>query len=281
MDLLRNKVKISKKKISLLVPDWSAPEHIHAGTTLRHVSDEMESPFDFNLATHVGDDPVSVKRNRRTLKSALALPAEPRWLLQTHSTTITEATSPNSNDAAIEADASFSMTSNVVCAVLTADCMPILVTDVDGRGIAAIHAGWRGLANGIISSCLEIFCAKLKIRSFDCLVWLGPAISQSHFEVGREVYDAFTEKFSETKDAFVEKKKQKYSCDLYHLARLELQRLGVSQISGGDQCTYTQDTEFYSHRRHTHLQQDRSNKNVLSDCGRMASLIWMNDNINN
>jgi len=195
-----------------------------------------------------------------------------------------------------QADAVFTSKKNTVCVVLTADCLPILISDREGLGIMAIHAGWRGLAEGIISQAIEKFTTALNINVTDCCAWLGPAISQKNFEVGSEVYNAFKDKSSDSNEAFLKKDNEKYLCDLYHLARLELKSLKVSEISGGEHCTYDQENEFYSYRRHCHQLQEvvRNNANTnlpsflkaddskiktfTQDCGRQATLIWLSDN---
>lgn len=273
-----------KKPFAVLVPDWQVPAHVLACTTLRQTVDSHDPYSGFNLATHVGDDPAQVQTNRNTLSRLLALPGQAHWLNQIHSNTLIEINESKNLATIPTADAVFTTSDDVVCAILTADCLPILVTDTQGRGVAAIHAGWRGLADGIIKNTIEKFCSKLNIKADECVVWLGPAISQTHFEVGIEVYEAFTSKHPEAHKAFIKNENKnknespKYHADLYHLARLELHDLGVTQISGGDQCTYAQHEDFYSHRRHTHQRHTHLKNNEHENCGRMATLIWLNRN---
>lgn len=274
---------MNKKRISLLVPDWPAPKNVLACTTLRGEEINEDEYSNFNLALHVADAKENVTKNRRLLKENLALQSEPVWLEQVHGVNCVDLS--KLNESAPIADASFSLKQNQVCTIMTADCLPLLVTDMQGRGVAAIHAGWRGLLEGIIEKSLQKFCHSVGIEANECLVWLGPAISQKHFEVGSDVYKAFMQRFrarrteSSSKQAlnvdedlvatFIEHagKRDKYFCDLYQLARLELQSLGVTDIYGGDQCTYEQEEQYYSYRRTSHQGHE--------NCGRMASLIWM------
>ncbi|NNC98041.1 MAG: peptidoglycan editing factor PgeF [Gammaproteobacteria bacterium] len=266
-----------KFRLKLLLPDWDVPAHVLACTTLRQSIDPANPYEGFNLASHVGDKPERVTQNRELLKLALALPAEPHWLDQVHSDRMLDVDELQKNAVlrsnTLQADATFTRTARQVLVIMTADCLPVLVTDCKGRGIAAIHAGWRGLARGILRKSLNAFITALDIKASECRVWLGPAISQKYFEVGKEVLDTCAKQIPVAPEAFSQKTNNKYACDIYHLARLELQSLGIDAISGGDQCTYAQESEYYSHRRHTHqadIQQD-------PHCGRMASLIWLSD----
>ncbi len=237
-------------------PVWPAPKTIHAYTTLRS-GGVSKKPFDqFNLAQHVGDDEGMVAANREILKNALQLPNEPIWIKQTHSTIAILATEKNTE---CEADASFTHEKNQICVVLTADCLPILVCNKQGTSVAAIHAGWRGLLNGVIESTLEA----MKCDPEDLLIWLGPAISQAHFEVGDEVRAAFLEKDSEAHSAFIPSPNQRFMADLYLLATQRLHKRGIQRIFGGNYCTYSDANQFYSYRRDG------------SKTGRMASLIWI------
>jgi hypothetical protein len=220
-------------------PDWPAPSQIHAYTTVREAW---------------GDDPKN-PLERQKLRTLLQMPDDPIWINQTHSNIVLEA-KPRTTEQI--ADATFTTHPKRICAILTADCLPILVCNTLGNQVAAIHAGWRGLANGIIENTLK----SLK-GSSDLLVWLGPAISQSKFEVGSDVYDAFTLRDSECAAAFIYLQPGKWLADLYALARIKLTRCNVSQIYGGQFCTFTQSDLFFSYRR---------DKNEL---GRMAHLIWI------
>jgi len=233
--------------------DWPAPGFIKAGTTTRQ-GGVSHAPYEsFNLATHVGDDPAAVMKNR----AMLSLPAEPQWLEQVHST---EAVLLPSEKRILKADASFTSSKRIVCAVMTADCLPLLITDQKGSCVAAIHAGWRGLCNGIVEATIS----KLPVAAEQLLVWLGPAIGPDVYEVGQEVYDAFTSENEEAKKAFVAVSEGHWLFDIYRLARMRLNKLGVVQIFGGDHCTLTEKEHFFSYRRD-------------GITGRMASLIWIDN----
>jgi polyphenol oxidase len=231
-----------------IIPNWPKPENVFAFTTTRDLG---------NLATHVEDDPNIVRANRARLLTSNALPQEPFWLNQTHSDTViilnthTPALNPN-------ADGAYTAQKNIVCAVLTADCLPILLCDKSGREVAALHAGWRGLLANIIARGVERFICPRN----EMMAWLGPAIGPKAFEVGPEVYQAFTDAYAEDAGAFTPSEKpEHYMLDIYQLARQYLSRLGVSAVYGGDYCTYTDTEHFYSYRRD-------------GKTGRMASLIW-------
>ncbi len=232
--------------------DWPAPARIHAGTTLRY-GGVSQQPFDsFNLATHVGDDLHNVEQNRKQLISTLGLQQQPLWLNQQHSTEIVNADKRTQPSIA---DASYATRAGVVCAVLTADCLPILLCDEQGKQIAAVHAGWRGLLNGIIEKTVAKFLNK------PMLAWLGPAISQQAFEVGEEVKSAFVQHSSPTECAFLKSRAGKWFADLYQLATMRLNSAGVIQVYGGGFCTFIEQQRFYSYR-------------CSGQTGRMASLIW-------
>ncbi|MDD2802307.1 MAG: peptidoglycan editing factor PgeF [Methylococcales bacterium] len=235
-----------------LTPDWSAPEGVRAATTLRAGGVSLPPYDSLNPALHVGDDVGRVKQNRQIIKNMLELPAEPVWMEQIHSNRVIQA----DNFTALEqADASFTRERGVVCAVMTADCLPLLVCSVDGECVGAIHAGWRGLLSGIIGNTLSMMGAR------DYLVWLGPAIGPDCFEVGAEVRDAFVQKSGAFDDAFTQQNNGKWLADIYQLARIELASLGVNKVFGGDFCTVTDTQRFYSYRRD-------------QQTGRMATLIW-------
>lgn len=234
--------------------DWPAPPNIHAYTTTR-LNGTSPSPFHgFNLATHVGDELNNVITNRLALQKKLLLPSPPVWLNQTHSTVIIDAALASETPTA---DASYTTQPHVVCAVLTADCLPLLICDRAGTVVSAIHAGWRGLANGVIEAAINA----LPVKPADLLVWLGPAISAEVFEVGADVVSAFTQSDAQAIDAFVSIDSSHWLCDLNKLAEMRLARLGVAQVYGGDRCTYTEKNLFYSFRRE-------------GKTGRIATLIW-------
>lgn len=240
---------------SFLAVDWPAPQHIHALTTTRH-GGHSHSPFDtLNLGDHVGDDPAHVAKNRQTLIRSAQLPSSPLWLTQTHQTDVIHAKDwlPG-----ITADAITSDLPQHVCAVLTADCLPVLITNTSGSQVAAVHAGWRGLQAGIIEKTLT----KFQTPAAELLVWLGPAIGPEAFEVGAEVRAAFLAVDSAAETAFIQTQNGRYLADIYQLARQRLFAQGVSAIYGGDYCTVSQEALFFSYRRD-------------GTTGRMATLIWI------
>ncbi|MFU8788860.1 MAG: peptidoglycan editing factor PgeF [Methylobacter sp.] len=238
--------------MSAIKPDWPAPANIHAATTLRNGGVSRGVYSSLNPALHVGDDADLVRQNRHIIKGLLDLPSEPVWLEQIHSNRAVPALK---TDALQQADASYTAESGVVCAVLTADCLPLLVCTADGSQVAAIHAGWRGLLAGIINNTLAA------MGSGDFLVWLGPAIGPDCFEIGNEVREAFITKSAAFSSAFKPRNNDKWLADIYQLARIELAMLGVDKVYGGGFCTVTEVERFYSYRR----------DNIT---GRMATLIW-------
>ncbi|MHB1947934.1 MAG: peptidoglycan editing factor PgeF [Gammaproteobacteria bacterium] len=239
-------------------PNWPAPKHVKAYTSLRS-GGMSQTPFDqFNLGDHVGDDPKIVAANREILKNSLQLPNDPIWIQQVHGINVVKAALENKE---CSADASYTNENHQVCAVLTADCLPILLCDRKGTHVAAIHAGWRGLLNGVIEATLST----MNLDNHEILAWLGPAIGPKHFEVGDEVRDAFFNRDSQAHIAFKPSPNQRWMADLYALARLRLLNNGVNAIYGGDYCTYTDANLFYSYRRDG------------GKTGRMATLIWINN----
>ncbi|NOS87576.1 MAG: peptidoglycan editing factor PgeF [Methylococcaceae bacterium] len=241
------------KNKHILVPEWPAPARVHAATTLRTGGVSTGGFASLNPASHVGDKPDHVAENRRIIKASLGLPAEPVWLNQTHSNIAVRAdtAAPLTN-----ADASYTDAADVVCAVLTADCLPLLACTTDGLQIAAIHAGWRGLLAGIISTTVTAMQPQTEL-----LIWLGPAIGPQCFEVGDEVRDLFVAKTPAFAEAFTAHSPGKCLADIYQLARIELASLGISQVFGGNHCTVSTPEHFYSYRSN-------------SQTGRMATLIW-------
>ena len=242
-------------QVGWLEADWPAPGNIRAGTTLRRPGPSQPPYAHFNLALHVEDDVDSVMANRQSLKASLQLPSEPRWLEQVHSTIVVEA---DTLDGVAQADAAFTQQTGVVCVVMTADCLPVLFANRQGSCVAAAHAGWRGLANGVLEKTLQA----AGFNPEDTLAWLGPGIGAKVYEIGDEVKQAFMQQPMHSESAFVDNGPGKYLMDMYALARQRLKALGVTAISGGEYCTYTQAEKFYSYRR-----------DGLT--GRMASLIWM------
>jgi YfiH family protein len=245
---------------------WPAPDKVKAFTTIRTASQEKPGTStgvysNFNLAEHVYDQLPAVLSNRQLLNDIFKLPSEPVWLKQTHSNRVINADLGDTGCAdqvAIEADASWTSKANIVCAVMTADCLPVFFTNSVGSCVAIAHAGWKGLLNGIISSTFF----KSGLEANDCLVWLGPAIGSSCFEVGEDVVQAFAAKDSKYSTAFTNKDASHWLCDLYVLARIELEDIGIHKIYGGDLCTHSDEEKFYSYRRD-------------GETGRMASLIWI------
>ncbi len=243
-----------------ILPDWPVPPTIKAVSTSR-VGGVSQAPYDhLNLGAHVGDVPHDVHQNRQRLHDLLQLPSEPLWLEQVHGTTVYHPAPPTINDAAAtpQADAVVVSAENQVAVVMTADCLPVLFCDVAGTQVAAAHAGWRGLCDGV----LERTVAALACQPIQLMAWLGPAIGPECFEVGAEVRAAFMREDAQAALAFkASRHRGKYLADIYQLARQRLRALGVMQIYGGDCCTFTDSERFFSYRREAHT-------------GRMASLIW-------
>lgn len=237
-----------------LTPNWPKPPNVHAYTTTRCGGYSEANYHSFNLGDHVGDQPQHVQTNRELLMSHLHLPNEPFWLEQTHSNRVVIADQSATDQ---NADASITRTANTVCTILTADCLPILLTNIQGTEVAAIHAGWRGLANGIIKNSIE----KMHSPPNEILAWLGPAIGGSKFEVGQEVYQQFTSQNPSFAAGFAPHQQGKWLANLFVLASLELYRLGIMQIFSENLCTYNDPTRFFSYRRD-------------GQTGRMATLIW-------
>jgi YfiH family protein len=235
-----------------LMPQWPAPAKVKICVTTRSGGVSV-SPFDsLNLGEHVGDDPQAVAKNRQRLVSLLG--CKPAWLQQVHGVKVVEA----SPALVHEADASWTGKPGVTCAVMTADCLPVLFCDRAGTRVAAAHAGWRGLAAGVLEATLE----KLAVPADQVLVWLGPAIGPQAFEVGAEVREAFVAQHRQATAAFQPSANPgKFMADIYQLARIRLAACGVDAVYGGDFCTYS-DPRFFSYRRSVQT-------------GRFASLIWL------
>lgn len=242
--------------LDFIFPDWQAPPNVHARVTTRSGGCSISPYAGLNLGEHVGDDPAAVAENRRRLRQFI--PGEPRWLKQVHGTTCVDR---QHADIGSEADAVFTRQANTVCAVLTADCLPVLLCDDAGSIVAAAHAGWRGLAAGIIESTVTA----MGVPGAQLMAWLGPAIGPQNFEVGGEVRAAFIAHDPAAAAAFVAKDhdmSDKWLCDIYQLARQRLAKCGIARISGADFCTVNEVQRFYSYRRD-------------GITGRMASLIWL------
>lgn len=239
-------------KSNFIIPNWPAPPNVKALQTTR-TGGFSHSPYDsLNFGDHVGDDPLAVASNRQLLN--LYVPTEPVWLKQVHSTIVVDAAQTS---CVPEADAAYSRHKNVVCAVMTADCLPVLICDKTGTTVSAVHAGWRGLLDGVIERTIKA----LEIAPQNLLVWLGPSIGPTAFEVGRDVYDSFVSQDAKSAEAFNAHLQDKWLANIYQLACLRLQNLGVTKIYGGDYCTYTDQEQFFSFRRD-------------GNTGRMATIIW-------
>jgi YfiH family protein len=236
--------------------EWPAPDAVRAVCT-RRPGGISSTPYDaLNLGDHVGDSPAAVLENRARLRKLARLPSEPLWLTQVHGVDVIHADVTHSG--APRGDAAFTHTAGRVLAILTADCLPVLLCRRDGGGVAAAHAGWRGLAAGV----LEATVAALAAPGDELLAWLGPAIGQQHFEVGAEVRAAFCDRDPSASAAFLPNARGRWQCDLDRLARNRLHALGVSAIYGTPQCTYSQPRAYFSHRRD-------------GVTGRMAALVWI------
>lgn len=243
--------------LNFIHPNWPAPSNVKALQTLR-VGGNSVAPFQsFNLAMHVGDDALVVAKNRQLLSDYL--PSEPVWVNQVHGIDAIDASKATCLE---NADASFSHQKNVVCVTMTADCLPILLCDTKGSVVSAVHAGWRGLCDGVIEETIK----KMQVPSATVLAWLGPAIGPQAFEVGDDVRDAFLAKDTNASSAFKQQKNAKWLCNLYEIAKQRLNNIGVHQVYGAsineNFCTFTQEEKFFSFRR------DQTT-------GRMASLIWL------
>lgn len=243
----------------LIRANWDAPAQVHALTTTR-LGGQSEAPYNgLNLGDHVDDLPYAVSANRQLLMQATGLERSPQWLQQVHGTDVVEA----KDDAQVRtADACFSARPGQGCIVMTADCLPVLFTNAQGTQVAAAHAGWRGLAAGVLENTLKTFNPNDEI-----LAWLGPAIGPLAFEVGGEVKQVFVEEHAEAQSAFRASPthpQDRFLADIYHLARIRLAAAGVARVSGGDYCTFSDTENFFSYRRD-------------GITGRMASLIWIED----
>ncbi len=236
-------------------PTWPAPKGVMALSTTRLRGHSFGKYSGLNLGQHVGDDPNLVDCNRTTLTQSRELPNPPIWLNQTHSIDVQILTSEHSR--VLEGDASFTESVDVVCCVMTADCLPVLFCNKDGTQVAAAHAGWRGLVDGILENTVANFSNPENV-----MAWLAPAIGAHCFEVGADVRDAFIAKDPNAELAFLPYGEQKWLADLYLLARQRLNAIGITQIYGGEYCTYSDPDRFYSYRRD-------------GVTGRQASLIWI------
>ena len=247
--------------MSVIIPDWPCPVSIRAYATRRRGGVSTPPWNSLNLAYHVGDNPVAVQQNWQMLSALLRFPSTPQLLEQVHGTDVVDA---SDNGTFQRADGCYSNQPGVICTVMTADCLPILVCNRQGTEVASLHAGWRGLADGIIANGIARFSSPPE----QLMAWLGPAISQAFLEVGEDVYEAFMKNEAlwgsrlELESCFRTTRPDHWQCDLYALARLALKALGVRGIYGGQFCTFADADLFYSYRRD-------------GQTGRMASLIWI------
>ena len=258
-------------KLEFIIPNWPAPANVHALQTKRSGGYSL-APYDsLNFGMHVKDNPIHVAKNRQLLSDYV--PSEPVWLNQTHSTNIINAgvVDAAQTSCIVDADASFSTQKNVVCVVMTADCLPVLLCDKAGTIVIAVHAGWRGLCDGAIEASIDAACRAAQIMPADLMAWLGPAIGPNAFEVGAELRDQFIMQDGQAEAAFKPHKndkqeQNKWLANIYQIAAQRLNNCGVSQVYGGgiesDFCTFTQKEQFFSYRRD-------------GVTGRMASLIWL------
>jgi hypothetical protein len=243
------------RAVEWIEPDWPVPERVRVVSTLR-MGGASKGPYAaLNLAAHVGDDPGSVSENRRRLREAAGLPGKPLWLEQVHGCDVVL----HEGDIGVpRADAAVARAPGRVCAVMTADCLPIVLADRAGTRVAVAHAGWRGLAGGVI----EATVAAIGGDAAELVAWLGPAISEAAFEVGPEVREAFVARLAASDACFSPNERGRFQADLQALARLALARSGVGSVHGGGWCTATDAARFFSYRRD-------------GATGRMATLAWL------
>ncbi|MEF1336128.1 peptidoglycan editing factor PgeF [Vibrio rotiferianus] len=239
-----------------ILPNWPAPKNVKAFASTR-VGGFSSAPYQgLNLGAHVGDDPSIVEKNRAWLAQQADMPSAPIWLNQTHSTVVAQVSAPTTQ--VLDADGVFTSASNVVCSAMTADCLPVLLTNTQGTQVAAVHAGWRGLANGIVENALELF-------SGEVMAWLGPAIGPQAFEVGEDVLQAFVDFDSQAHQAFTPRDVEgKWLADMSKLATQRLNKLGITQVFDSGLCTFQDKEDFYSYRRD-------------GVTGRQATFIWIED----
>jgi len=257
----------------LIAPDWPAAPNVRAVMTTRVGGVSVAPWASLNLGVHVGDSPAAVCENRSRVRKQASLPSEPVWLDQVHGTSVVEVDSASTPRIASpeqllqsprpRADAAVTRSVGVVCAIQVADCLPVLLAARDGSVVGAAHAGWRGLAGGVLAATVRA----MRVSADRVVAWLGPSIGPEHFEVGDDVVAAFldtarTGQRAATEAAFVRKANGKWLCDLYALARLRLAASGVSQVTGGGWCTVADAERFFSYRRD-------------GQTGRMAALIWL------
>ncbi len=241
----------------MIIPNWPAPQNVRAYTTTREGGVSAPPYASFNLAMHVDDNPQHVAQNREHFLQKVQLSQQPIWLNQTHSTVAVELTAATPNTTPQDADASYTRVARLPCTVLTADCLPLLVCNRQGTEIAAIHAGWRGLKDGVIENTIQ----QLTSKPADLLVWLGPAIGPTALELSNEIRLDFLHSNTQNSLAF-KQVGSGWFADIYTLARISLKKVNVENVYGGDYCTFTDSNRFFSYRRD-------------GITGRMASTIWL------
>ena len=244
--------------LEFICPEWPEPENVRALSTTRSGGISTGPYASLNLGRHVGDDPDSVEANRSRLRRSAHLPGEPVWLEQQHGIRVLDLDKHGSGETSLVADAAIASGAGRVCAILTADCLPVLLTDRAGTRVAAAHAGWRGLAAGIIEQTVAAMAAP----GSDLLAWLGPCIGAGYFEIGPEVRDALLARDPGASDCIRPGRDDRWHADLQALARRRLTALGISSVTAAAACTFSDSRRFFSHRRE-------------APCGRMATLIWL------
>jgi polyphenol oxidase len=246
--------------IEWLTPCWPVPPKVRALSTLRGGGVSTGRYASLNLGGHVEDAPEAVAENRRRLRIAAGLPAEPGWLAQVHGVGIADldALPANHGSSAPQADGAVTRVPGRICAILAADCLPVLIASERGDAVAAAHAGWRGLAGGVIEATVKA----LRSPPESLLAWLGPAIGPGHFEVGPEVREQLLRGDPGALTAFVPNARGRFMADLPGLARRRLERLGITRIYGGGECTHAEAERYFSHRRD-------------GQTGRQATLVWL------
>ncbi|EGU49871.1 multicopper polyphenol oxidase [Vibrio orientalis CIP 102891 = ATCC 33934] len=238
----------------MIIPNWPAKKQVKAFASTRGEGFSVGPYQGLNLGTHVGDEQSIVAKNRTALSVATHMPSAPIWLNQTHSTVVTEVCEPL--EQVLDADGLFTASAGVVCSAMTADCLPVLLTNIEGTQVAAVHAGWRGLANGIVENAVAKFDGEV-------MAWVGPAIAQAAFEVGQDVVDAFTSVNTDAQQAFIAKSQPgKWLADMNVLVTQRLNSVGVDQVYYSNLCTFEDASRFYSYRRD-------------GITGRQATFIWI------
>ena len=248
-------------RIPFLVPDWPAAPQVRAAFTLRGGGVSLAPCDTLNLGAHTGDDPQAVLENRRRIATALGLPSEPCWLQQVHGTQVLEISSPGTAEGSAvppTADAALTRRPGRVPVVLVADCLAVLLSDAAGTVVAVAHAGWRGLAGGVLAATVD----RMGVAPPELLAWISPGISQAHYEVGKDVRAAMLAADEALEGAFRPNARGRWQCDLGAIARARLAALGVTRLYGGQGCTFAERERFFSFRRD-------------GRCGRMAALIWL------